>query len=253
MNIKNERQKIFCRGLVYYVQNKGKKIMAIAPISSVSFRNNYNQVNFEGKKESKNDGYTYKRVTNTLKSIPVAALIAMSPLVAQAQNQNKVVATANYPTAFVEGDEIAPGYLEFVSTDGNDADSEKLLVTGERRQYETIKINGQPVRCQYTSASQIQVDTLACEITTREYRHSPNEVSKKYYIYGPLKSFSYNYTAPDGSEVIVNKPVSKFGGRMEISKDFYDWLTKAMGDEVEHKTTNETIDGSAELDKMYGF
>ena len=31
--------------------------MAISPVSSVSFRNNYNQVNFEGKKKEK-VGYT---------------------------------------------------------------------------------------------------------------------------------------------------------------------------------------------------
>lgn len=51
--------------------------MAIAPISSVSFRNNYNQVNFEGKKKEKSSGL---HVSNSIKAIPLATLIALSPL-----------------------------------------------------------------------------------------------------------------------------------------------------------------------------
>lgn len=52
--------------------------MAIAPISSVSFRNNYNQVNFEGKKkEHKSSGM---HIPSAVKAIPLATAIAMSPL-----------------------------------------------------------------------------------------------------------------------------------------------------------------------------
>lgn len=52
--------------------------MAIAPISSVSFRNNYNQVNFEGKKkEHKSSGM---HIPSVVKAIPLATAIAMSPL-----------------------------------------------------------------------------------------------------------------------------------------------------------------------------
>ena len=56
--------------------------MAIAPVSSVSFRNNYNQINFEGKKKE----HTHSKMTNALKSVPLAALIAMSPLNMQAED-----------------------------------------------------------------------------------------------------------------------------------------------------------------------
>jgi len=51
--------------------------MAIAPISSVSFRNNYNQINFEGKKEKKSSGL---HVSSSIKAIPLATMIALSPL-----------------------------------------------------------------------------------------------------------------------------------------------------------------------------
>lgn len=58
--------------------------MAIAPVSSVSFRGNYNQVNFEGKKREKSSGL---HVSNSIKAIPLATLIAMSPLnVVEAQS-----------------------------------------------------------------------------------------------------------------------------------------------------------------------
>lgn len=51
--------------------------MAIAPVSNVSFRSNYNQVNFEGKKKEKSSGL---HVTNSIKVIPLATLLALSPL-----------------------------------------------------------------------------------------------------------------------------------------------------------------------------
>lgn len=57
--------------------------MAIAPINNVSFRNNYNQVNFEGKKKEKS---TVLHLSNSIKAIPLATLIALSPLnIAEAQ------------------------------------------------------------------------------------------------------------------------------------------------------------------------
>ena len=52
--------------------------MAISPINNVSFRNNYNQVNFEGRNKEKS--HHTNGVKNTLRSIPLATLIAMSPL-----------------------------------------------------------------------------------------------------------------------------------------------------------------------------
>lgn len=52
--------------------------MAIRPISSVSFRN-YSNLAFEGKKNNKHPRHSY--ATSTIKAIPVAALIAMSPMV----------------------------------------------------------------------------------------------------------------------------------------------------------------------------
>ena len=52
--------------------------MAIKPVSSVSFSNQHNSVNFEGRKNR--NGHSNETATNTLKSIPLAALIALSPL-----------------------------------------------------------------------------------------------------------------------------------------------------------------------------
>ena len=225
--------------------------MAISPISSVSFKSNYNQVNFEGKKKE----HTHRSMTNTIKSIPVAALIAMSPLVVSAQTASeKVVATWEYPTAYVDADgSVRPSYMEFVSTDGDDETAEKLYVSEDKEKYKTINIAGKSVRCKYTNNTRFQLDTLVCEVTNKEYAKSPAEVTKKYYIYGPASSINYNYYTPEGEYVSVKEQPKKYAGRREISKDFYDWLAETFGDEVKYKTNNTTVNGDEEVLNRYNF
>lgn len=52
--------------------------MAISPVSSVSFRNNYNQISFEGKRKEKSESVIHS--TSPLKAVPLAVMLAMSPL-----------------------------------------------------------------------------------------------------------------------------------------------------------------------------
>lgn len=74
--------------------------MAIAPISSVSFRNNYNQVNFEGKKKDKTSGL---HVSSSIKAIPLATLIALSPLNNVEADAQVRAASAKPRTEVVQG------------------------------------------------------------------------------------------------------------------------------------------------------
>lgn len=60
--------------------------MAISPINKVSFRNNYNQVSFEGKNKEKS--HHTSSIKTTLRAIPLATLIAMSPLNSVEANSN---------------------------------------------------------------------------------------------------------------------------------------------------------------------
>ena len=54
--------------------------MVIRQISPVSYTNGYNHVNFEGRKKKENDvGRSYS-TSSFMKSIPLAVLVAMSPL-----------------------------------------------------------------------------------------------------------------------------------------------------------------------------
>ncbi len=129
--------------------------MAISPINSVSFRNNYNQVNFEGKKHEKSDGL---RVSNSIKAIPLATLIALSPLnniEADAQVKNthanriEVVQAKTYDKILFDGDSSIGLKFRYLSSDSDnqtiekiDAESQELLsfVAGSSRQIENAEV-----------------------------------------------------------------------------------------------------------------
>lgn len=54
--------------------------MAIGPVSSVNFSSNYNNISFEGRRNKKHAEYQ-RHSTSLIKAVPLAALIAMSPMV----------------------------------------------------------------------------------------------------------------------------------------------------------------------------
>ena len=64
--------------------------MAIRPVTSVSFGTHSNRLAFEGRKDRENHRPSY--VSNTIKSIPLATLIALSPL-----NSQNVSAIPSFP------------------------------------------------------------------------------------------------------------------------------------------------------------
>ncbi len=129
--------------------------MAIAPISSVSFRNNYNQVNFEGKKREKSSGL---HVSSSIKAIPLATLIALSPLNtvdADAQVRNtqanriEVVQAKTYDNILADADKPIGLKFRYINSDSDSqtienikADSQELFdfVVGSRRQIEDADV-----------------------------------------------------------------------------------------------------------------
>ena len=123
--------------------------MVIRPISNVNYnRQNYNNLNFEARKKNDNQYHEApRRSSGLLKSIPLAAIIAMSPLnSAQAQNtyqpQEKIVLQQNYD----DGKEKFKIY--FISTDGNDDNAEKLKISYEEDIHGHTYSNGEMAECQ---------------------------------------------------------------------------------------------------------
>ena len=166
--------------------------MAIAPITSVSFRNNYNQINFDGKKRE--HGSNSGMIPMKKLAVPLAAtVLAMTPSNVSAKyNMDAEPIT----TEVMANDTIATGYIDyegydrrspekkirifFLDTDGNpNNDAEALMVqTKETIHYnrlakdangELIKLpNGYPKKIPTIKESQntMRIDTLKHEIRT---------------------------------------------------------------------------------------
>ena len=124
---------------------KGYKV-AISAVSSVSFRNNY--IQFEGRKKGKksNDGAQHRHSSTPMKAVPLAVMLAMSPLNnAQAQINQQVFPTISitktHPQALkdprvVDSDSFDMGkgfysdnpelYLYYLNTDNNRSNVEQV-------------------------------------------------------------------------------------------------------------------------------
>lgn len=128
-------------------------------VQAISNINGY--VNFEGKKKNSPNTQSahHSNATNTLKAVPLAVLIAMSPMVNAQNNKSfygandKVVATYDY------SDMDKNTKLHFVSTDGDD-NPEKVYLT--KRQYVTAKevFGNTTAKVCYTKDTRVHVDTL---------------------------------------------------------------------------------------------
>lgn len=245
--------------------------MAISPVNSVSFKNNYNQANFEGKRKN-NEQQHSSGMSNTLKSIPVAALIAMSPLnvvsvnaqsvndakpkTEQVQPEEKVVATASCKIGTPDG---KPCTVYFIDSDGDDTTAERIVLRfdyfGKRSKQDK---NGKREVYKYTESTYINVDTLEVINYTAKYKNKPDWNYKSYKVKGYGK---VEYTIPrtdDGKPLRSTPAKTKYKSciEQEIVEGLYGDLNKMFGEnEVVRKTTNVTYDGDAEddLDLLFPF
>ena len=217
--------------------------MALSPISSVSFRGNYNQVNFEGKKREKDSGM---HVSNTIKAIPLATVIAMSPLVDAYAQGNVVFPESNFKKelyseindndtkvarAFLMANEInwaEPHGMTVITaydSDGDASDYEKLLV-----EVKSAKANG--------PTTKMYVKGLTIAST---YNKDTGKTTKEYIIEGArTKSFK----KADGTVVEKRQP----GVSKSVSKEVFDVLRKRLGDGIQVKTKNLTTDNDTEAE-----
>ncbi len=217
--------------------------MAVSPISSVSFRGNYNQVNFEGKKD-KREQYHTSSFTNTLKSIPLAVAIAMSPLVTQAQApQEKNVLEVPVDTRGIEpsnrNDYCA---VRFISNDGNDENVEVVRLVYSSPYRGRLKGYEGRVECKYTNT--LDVNTLELRNVTNK---SGTETWQEYYAWGPAKITRSMVKLPDGTWTGKAEIRRVDELKVQISNEVYDYLKEIMGNGAEYKSTNKIDNGSSGL------
>lgn len=214
--------------------------MAIAPISSVSFRNNYNQVNFEGKKKE----HTHSKMSNALKSIPLATLIAMSSLNMQAEDV--VVARAEIENADAITGQNAK--VLFCDTNGDPSNVEKILFVFEDLLKYKEKINGREVPVRQTFTKTYELDSVRVEKVTEIFDNEPDRHSTRYYISGPTVSMWSNSRTDDvpyeQSKLVRLGHTKKHPkDEIQVTQRVYDYLKELLGSQLPEKVTTVTEDG----------
>lgn len=213
--------------------------MVIRPISPVSYANGYNHVNFEGRKKKENDvGRSYS-TSSFMKSIPLAVLVAMSPLNGvQAQtltNSNeKILQTQTYKDPIKDGCNIL-----FISNDGDDSNIEAIVLQHGKKFTYTRNIRGIDTQLVKRENVKQYLDTLKTVNETIKYEDgSPSRTVKKYIASGAKVYDVYVDNAETGKQLKHANGSSKHG-EFEIDKELYDYLLQFM-DENSVKTENRT-------------
>lgn len=201
--------------------------MAIAPINNVSFRNNYNQVSFEGKNKEKS--HQTSSIKTTLRAIPLATLIAMSPLNnVEAQtnptaNKEKVVQMQTYKNPVKDGCNIL-----FISNDGNDSDAEAIALQHGRILNYSRTIRGVKTDLEKRENFKQYLDTLKTLNVTYVFEDgSPSVTEKQYVVAGPRTNDVFV------SEANTYKTLKHDTSKSEhaeyvIDKELYDYLLQFM-------------------------
>ena len=235
--------------------------MTIRPITSVSFNGNYNRLSFEGRKNNSGSS-RMSSISSTLKAIPVATLIAMSPLntsvnlYAQAPVEEKLIMTGNVNNATIPDalGKMKECGIDFISTDGNDNNIEKVRLRFVDWHKGKEIINGKSISGKYAFTTMIDVKNLELCKEIRKYSGSPDQVKERYYVSGPGDySRSLFFDEEDNSyrKGVFSRKSDNL--KEEISKEFYDYLVDLFkdADMVENKTTTKIIHGDAETDALY--
>ena len=230
--------------------------MSISPISSVSF-NNYNNVSFEGRRSKNHSEHNHS--TSPLRAVPLAALIAMSPMV-------NTYAQVN-PT---EHTEFVQNGIQYV---GDGYNSVATLLDVETPHYEDCAIlwpknsnNPKDKVLFYVETARIKTrlngnDELVPVILEKESLIRPqklivvNEDIKNdhgattahnviYYVSGYRTTtdgyyeIKNNQSGSSQGDLLKTKSYAVPNSELRISKQFYNQLKLIYGDSIEYTTEN---------------
>ncbi len=222
--------------------------MKISPIS-YSNRQNYSLPAFEGGNREKK--HHNSRVTNTLKAIPLATLLAMSPMTSvNAQEpvsktasttqtaHYKPVIHSSYDNATPKDSHISKNHdceLYFISTDGNDENIEELelVFRGEDVKKGYKKVGSQSYDAKRKIVSSVNLESL-------EIHHNKRLMGKDttYHARGKGEIYTEPYIVADGTKDGEYSFKKQGVLTVEISKGFYDYLADILGQEVKYKTVD---------------
>lgn len=227
--------------------------MAIKPIINISFTSKRRT---ENQPKRRSDGANYGS-TSSLKAVPLAALIAMSPLNtinAQDLMTDNIVATSTYKKAVPDFNGISsdPCEILFISTDGDDNDIEKVRLVFNNTYNKDISVNNTVKEMKFDVIKQIDVAELEkCKEIT-EYGYIPDKTNYFYYVSGAAEISRSNYYNDEGEFVNKGKSIDKKDSyKIEITKDLYDYLSNILGDNVKHNSIVKTVYGDEEFDRYH--
>lgn len=233
--------------------------MTIRPITSVSYGKNYYSQAFEGKKDRRNN-HRPSYVSNTIKSIPLAAILAMSPLnssmnvYAQEPVQKEIVMSgkvrnATPPDAVGKYGECD---IDFISTDGNNNNAEIIQLSFVDWHRGKELINGTRTECEYAYTTTMELKELELCREIRKYDGAPDKLSERYFVIGPGSYARSYFFDLEGNSYDTGNFDRKGPQKQEVTKEFYNYLANLLkdADMVEYKTTTKTIDGDEEADQF---
>lgn len=208
--------------------------MKVAAINNNPNYQNYAVPQFEGKKEKPSNS-----VKTTLKAVPLAVLIAMSPLntVKAQQQEEKTVLSLQYNNAttssYLTNNHACD--INFISNDGNDENAERVMLhfwkEGASTKYRTE--DDKVVDAKYNRSTQIYVTKLISQITRSDDERNIL-LNERYFVEGPSVELSSPLVLPDGSIVGEVSREKNPDRKIVITKDLYNYLKEVMGDEVEN-------------------
>lgn len=225
--------------------------MAISPIG-VSFRNNHN-ISFESRKENKNKNHD-KFVSSPLKAVPLAVLLAMSPLNSvDAQNvikegltENKVsvyngkeTRIYNYTQKVSPIDHITiPDVLEFTSRDGDDI-PEGVRLKRTERFGTNVTIDGVNNKAVLQKDNNLNITSLMVEHVT-DTRNGEVKKYDVYYAVGDNLTKS-TYFDRENQSVILGKPKrgKLINSKIGISENLYNIIADTMGDKITYTESTD--------------
>ena len=215
--------------------------MAIRPVSGISF-NNYS---FEGKNKKTNPERHSGHTTSPLKAIPLAALIALSPMakaesavakelqtpkIETVQNlQKKVVLQTRFAKADVNG---TAANIDFISTDGDDENAEVVAIKFSRIVPYKSEEGVKGYRIEINGLKNLK--GLKIENVT-EYRDAEKKSHKfkRYYITGEGSCFLSQ--AKDGKGRVLDKSKISQITKIEINENFYNYLKDILEDSITYE------------------
>lgn len=202
----------------------------ITAVNNVSYRNNYNYnyLSFGSNKKQRAE-HEPRHSSPVLKAIPLATLIAMSPL-------NAPSATYDFdqnPEKIVEIHEIEEGAkttkIRLISTDGDDSDIEKfsLEVFSTRKDEAYDKETDKYVPTTRSVIDCVDVDSLIIKDVTIQHNDiGRTEKRKSYYVKGDINRLETPAKATDGSGRTYGKVRQSRGQDQEysVSEGLYNYL-----------------------------